>query len=619
MKKQSPNIGASSPDVSLGYEKFFNLSVDMLCIADFNGYFKHLNSAWERALGWKQSELLEKPYLDFVHPDDHVRTKEIVQKLGEGEHVVRFENRYRAKDGSYRWIQWSAAPEPKEDRIYAVARDVTEQRNIESRQRDSEMRFRAILDNAPAVIYIKDAEGKLILINKRCEELFHLENEQVQGKTDYDFFPKEIADAWRENDREVLRTGIPRQFEERVTQEGSVRTYLSIKFPLHDYLGNPYAICGISTDITHEKEIEALKLKSAQELYQHLFTNVPDVIFTVTPAGVITSLNPAFETTTGWHIDDWLGKECLPLFHPDDVPLVLRDMYSVVSGHTIALRELRVRKKSGEYGIGEFTLAPLEENGKVVSMLGIARDVTEKRRLEQVRDEENIIKAKEAFLFRTIHDLRAPTTIIHLLLREYRSGGLAEKYPEMQESFNLIQEANAHMVKLIEYLVDFAKGTQSEIVLKKDLVDIKAVVGEALRELAPMIADKNIRVTCNEASLPVVVGDERALKEIFMNLIENAVKYNKENGSIIIKGTQHDSIGYISVEDTGVGIAEEHMPKLFTSYFRAYRGADIQGTGLGLFIIKGLIQKMGGRVEVASVLGQGSTFTVSLPGATHTL
>jgi PAS domain S-box-containing protein len=107
-------------------DRFFNLSLDMLCVAGFDGYFKRLNPAWERILGYSREELLARPYVEFVHPDDRSPTRTAADNISGGDQLLSFENRYRAKDGTYRWLQWAAAPYPSEQTIYAAARDITE-------------------------------------------------------------------------------------------------------------------------------------------------------------------------------------------------------------------------------------------------------------------------------------------------------------------------------------------------------------------------------------------------------------------------------------------------------------------------------------------------------------
>jgi PAS domain S-box-containing protein len=109
-------------------DRFFTLSLDMLCVAGFDGYFKRVNPACERILGYTRDEMVERPYMDFVHPDDRATTTTTADSLTVGSHVLAFENRYRARDGSYKWLQWAAVPYPSEQTIYAAARDITEQK-----------------------------------------------------------------------------------------------------------------------------------------------------------------------------------------------------------------------------------------------------------------------------------------------------------------------------------------------------------------------------------------------------------------------------------------------------------------------------------------------------------
>jgi PAS domain S-box-containing protein len=112
--------------------RFWTLSLDMLCVAGFDGYFKRVNPVWEHVLGYTAGELLERPYMDFVHPEDKTSTETAAETLEGGEYVIRFENRYRAKDGTYRWLEWVSTPYPSEQRIYAAARDITERKDAKA-------------------------------------------------------------------------------------------------------------------------------------------------------------------------------------------------------------------------------------------------------------------------------------------------------------------------------------------------------------------------------------------------------------------------------------------------------------------------------------------------------
>jgi len=147
------------------FEDFFDNSLDLLCIAGTDGYFKRINPAFEHVLGWPQDELLKHPFLDFIHPDDVEPTLHEIDRLASGQPTISFENRYRCADGSYRHLRWMAHPDPKTGLLYAIARDETELRRAQER-------FRLALESSPAAMIMVDDTGTIVMVNHATEELF---------------------------------------------------------------------------------------------------------------------------------------------------------------------------------------------------------------------------------------------------------------------------------------------------------------------------------------------------------------------------------------------------------------------------------------------------------------
>src|SRR6202171_4855031 len=164
-------------------ERLFGLSVDMLLVAGFDGYFKQLNSSWARTLGWSERELRERPYLEFIHPDDRPATANEAQNNAAGTTTLHFENRYRHKDGTYRWLAWTAVPVPKERLIYAVARDITVEKAAEEDLRHSGERIRAILDNVADGIVTCTAEGIIESANPNVQAIFGYSATELSGRS----------------------------------------------------------------------------------------------------------------------------------------------------------------------------------------------------------------------------------------------------------------------------------------------------------------------------------------------------------------------------------------------------------------------------------------------------
>ena len=166
-----------------GLDRFFNVSLDLLTIASTDGWFRRINPAFERVFGYTTEELLSRPLLEFIHPDDREATMAEAERLRAGHQTVHFENRYICRDGSIKWIAWSATPAPDEDLIYAAGRDITASKEAEEALRESETRTRSIIDNSLGAVITSDVEGRLETINPAGERMFGYRADQLVGKS----------------------------------------------------------------------------------------------------------------------------------------------------------------------------------------------------------------------------------------------------------------------------------------------------------------------------------------------------------------------------------------------------------------------------------------------------
>ena len=161
------------------FETFFNLSVDLLCIAGADGFFRRLNPAWQKTLGYTEAALFKRPFIEFVHPEDREATLAEVEKLAAGASTIDFVNRYRCKDGSYRWLSWTAKPSP-DGLLYGIARDITDRHQAEEALRESERRYRTLAENTPDAIVVLDMEsGRFVDCNRGGLQLFGLSREEL--------------------------------------------------------------------------------------------------------------------------------------------------------------------------------------------------------------------------------------------------------------------------------------------------------------------------------------------------------------------------------------------------------------------------------------------------------
>jgi formate hydrogenlyase transcriptional activator len=269
--------GKEQEETQALFEQFFEASPDGVLVVNSQGLITRVNAQTEKLFGYSRSELQGQP-IEVLIPDRfrkaHAQDRGIFQDeprmrpMGAGLELFA-----KRRDGSEFPVEVMLSPirSGEDSMVLTVVRDITLRKHAEDALRTSEEQLQSILDNSTTVIYVKDLESRYLRVNHRFEELYHIEKGQAKGKTDYDLFPKDMAETLRANDQKVLEAGGPLEFEEVVTHTGGIHTYISIKVPLFDPWGRPYAVAGISTDITERKKAEeALLLEISMVLLSNL-------------------------------------------------------------------------------------------------------------------------------------------------------------------------------------------------------------------------------------------------------------------------------------------------------------------------------------------------------------
>lgn len=260
--------------------RFFELSPDLFCIADMQGYFRRVNANFHRVLGYDESELLSRPFLDFVHPEDRAATLEVMAGLSRGDDCLQFRNRYRDLNGAWRWFEWTARTAPGTEIIFAVARDVTERMEIESQLLSQEIRERAVLDNIASLIHLRDREGRFEFCNRRFLETFDRSLDSVLGRTAREAFPEPVAELLVRGDEQVIVSGRVETTEEVLPCAQGVRYYVTSRIPLRGSNGNIEALASVSTDITEQiRARESLRqFEMARTVQLKLYPSTPPVL-----------------------------------------------------------------------------------------------------------------------------------------------------------------------------------------------------------------------------------------------------------------------------------------------------------------------------------------------------
>ncbi|MDO8578623.1 MAG: PAS domain S-box protein, partial [Dehalococcoidales bacterium] len=292
--------------------KIYNLSDDLICIADIDGYLKKINPAFEKCLGYSPDEMLNKSFFDFVHPDDIQRTKAVIRnKLEHGIPVFNFENRYRCKDGTYKWLSWTSNPVVEERIVYAIARDVTERKTAEQKIKDSEKRYQQLFETESDAIFLIDLEtGRFLETNQAASDIYGYTHDELMTKRHIDLSaePEETLRAMTNTPKTI-----PVRYHRK--KDGTV-------FPVEIttnhivYDGRRVLLCAVR-DITERKQIEAAWKKSESK-YRSLFSEMQNG-FSLNeiicdekgnPVDYVTlEVNQAFESLLGQTPESVLNKK----------------------------------------------------------------------------------------------------------------------------------------------------------------------------------------------------------------------------------------------------------------------------------------------------------------------
>jgi len=374
---------AKQPSLDKALEKLFNLALDMLCVADFDGHFRIINAAFENTLGHSRQALLKTPFIEFVHPDDKAATLAALSELATGESIVHFENRYCCKDGSYKWLAWNSVPVTEEGLVYAVARDISGQKASQRELASQCDLFDNVLSNVPASIFWKDRNSFYLGVNERFVRDTGLQSRQeLIGKTDYDLaWTKEQADFYRLCDREVMDSGEAMLNIEESQQlaDGRRVHLLTNKVPLWDASGQVTGMLGINMDITKRKQAEITLGKSEARL-QTLFDSAAEFIFVIDPEGGIIKANRFVYQQSGYQAEEVIGRNIKDFF-TEESQLICDCNFPTLRERGYSRADIDFVCKDGHLIQMECSgTGVADEDGNFSTFLIIQRDVTERKR-----------------------------------------------------------------------------------------------------------------------------------------------------------------------------------------------------------------------------------------------
>lgn len=580
------------------FEKFFEMSRDLMCVATIDGYFIKVNPAWSKALGYTEKELTEKPIMDFVHPEDKERTTKVVAELNKGNDALNFENRFLHKNGTYRIISWSSRIDLKEKLLYATARDVTEQRHLEEKLNNlNETLFKHS-------IYAKtDKRGVILDVNENFCKVSGYSRDELIGKThkivNSGVHSKEF---WKEMWNTILTGKTWSGVIENKKKSGESYHVFSIFTPQLDSQGNIEAFLAIRFEVTKEKLLQ----KDLNHTLQIL--NETNSIAKVGGWELIVEtgeLNWTDETFRILEVEKKEGQkplldEGLELFIPEHRSIIERAIERAIKygeGYSLELKALTA--KGHRFWV--FTNGHAHwEDGKVVRLSGTIQDIHSQKMARLELDEERKRAAHNAKLATLgelaagiAHEINNPLAVLIGTISSIQ--GKMDDPERLQKGFDAMERSCHRISAITNNLVKHARRNSDE---ELKAVKLGLIVEEAV-SLATLKAKKfdtaidyeinsNAKILCNEIEI----------EQVLINLINNAVDAINELKDKWVKIVVQDHGEWVvcRVMDSGTGMTKEKAKDIFEPFFTT-KGVG-EGTGLGLSISKGILEAHNSTISI---------------------
>jgi PAS domain S-box-containing protein len=598
-------------------------STQILCMLDLEGSIVWCNGSMARVLGYGVSELIGVNLRSLVHPDDYDRLGQAQKSLASGAELSGIEARSRCRDGTWRALEWTVRADMARGFVYSAGRDVTERRENDEVLRQDEARLQAILDYSPSSIYVKDLQGRYLIVNRQWSRITGIPVAAAVGATDAEIWPSD-AGSMAEQERILLDAGVPQVSDEQIHTRMGARHFRISRFPLFDEGGAAYAIGAIATDITARTAAETT-LAGRERLLATVLQASPDIITLLKADASVEQVSGADSATLGAHYADVAERDLVARVHPDDMADVVAAFARMVEGKTSSVQvRFRVEHTDGHWvTLDTRGQVVSDENGAFAGAVIVSRDMTARivseQRLRDAREAaERASRTKSEFLSRMSHELRTPLNSVLGFAQLLQMDELPD---EQSEAVDHILRAGRHLLDLIDEVLDIARIESGHLELMMTAVPVAGIVNDAV-ELTRLMADDagiSVRVTIDPDRDVVIRADRQRLLQVLLNLLSNAVKYNRPGGQVDV--SCHESgPGRVRlvVTDTGQGISTEDDARVFTPFDRL--GAEqsgIEGTGVGLALSQHLVQRMGGQIGFESVPNVGSTFFVELATATE--
>lgn len=614
------------------YKTILELAVDGFWMSDLQGRFLDVNGAYCRMSGYSKKELLAMSIPDI---EGKMKLDEVAAKIKEilRTGYARFETKHRRKDGSLYEVDVSVQYLQTEDggRLVNFTRDISPQVLMEHSLRKREGFMRCLLKTLPDLIWLKDPNGVFLACNSTFESLFNAAEEEIVGKTDYDFVPRDIADFFREKDREALAASRPLRNEEWITfaDDGHRALFETIKTPMFDSQGELIGVLGVGRDITERKQAEKVILNNERK-FRNLLESTSTIPWEMDIASrKFTYMGKQIEQILGYPVESWTDIDVWEKrHHPDDQEEVKGYCErEIEKGRDFDVSYRAIHQDGSVRWIRDVVSVVSDSEGPQ-KLVGFMQDITRQRNIEL---EKQVIEAR----LQQAQKMEAIGNLAGGIAHDFNNIlGVIFGYTELAQNnfpvgtrhhdqLDQVLIAANRAKKLVKQILTFSRQAQAD----RTPLKLQPLIKEGLKMLRSSIPSTISMITDIDPNSDTVLADPTQVQQILMNLCTNAYHAMENTGgtlSVTLKtihiGSESEGLhihvrpgeyNELTVSDTGCGIAPNVIGKIFDPYFTTKETG--KGTGMGLAIAHGIVSEYGGTITVESEIGKGSTFHIYFP------
>jgi two-component system sporulation sensor kinase A len=565
----------------------------------------YVNPRFAEIFGYTQKELFERDVIDLVFSEDRSLVRENIHKRITGEiKKIRYSVRGLKKDNRIIDVEVFGSQMVYNGRpaVISTLLDITERKQVEKSLKESEDRFALFMKNIPGVVFIKDAKGRYIYVNELFEKIHKMKLAEWYGKTDDQVWPLKFATKFIANDHIVQQTGKPLKTIEVVPQDDVIHYWLAYKFPIINN-GGEMMVAGIAIDITEQKCAEEA-LRNSEERFRSAFDYAAIGMTLAETNGRLLKVNDSFCKMVGYSEQELFRTTFQSITHPEDLDTNLDHIKQLMSGEIDHFQiEKRYIHKYGQVVWGIVSVSVVRDGkGKPLYFITQIQDITKRKEAEELLRKSEKLSAVGQLAAGVAHEVRNPLTAVKGFVQF-----LLTKESENKEYYHIMLSEVEQIEFIISEFLVLAKPQMAKF--KKE--DIQKILQNVIALVDTKIIMNNVKIylECDQ-DIPLIECDQNKLKQVFINILQNAIEAMPDDGNvlIIVKKEQSDKI-QISFTDQGCGISEERISKLGEPFYSNKE----KGTGLGLMISYKIIEEHQGRINVKSIVGQGTTFDVILP------